>query len=121
MAIWYLIATANSNLGGVFAAKKDYARAEALYRGAIAMYTETLSADHLNTGIARLKLGRTLLRQKRYAEAEPEILAGYAIVNRQATPSVSFLRAAREDLVTLYEATGRPEQAAKYRAEPPAR
>ena len=114
----YLVATANSNLGGVFAAKKDYARAEALYRGAIQMYAETQGEDHLNTGIARLKLGRTLLRQRRYADAEPEILAGQAIVGKQATPSVSFLRAAREDLVTLYEATNRPEQAARYRAAP---
>jgi serine/threonine-protein kinase len=114
----YLIATANSNLGGVFAAKKDYQRAEALYRDAIAMYTETLSPDHLNTGIARLKLGRTLLREKRYADAEPELLAGHAIVSGQTTPAVSWLRAAREDLVSLYEATHRSDQAAKYRASP---
>ena len=82
------------------------------------MYTETLSPDHLNTGIARLKLGRTLLREKRYAEAEPELLAGHTIVSGQTTPAVSWLRAAREDLVSLYEATRRPDQAAKFRANP---
>ena len=115
----FLVATANSNLGGVFLAKKDYNRAESLYRGAVAMYSDTQGPDHLNTGIARIKLGRALLRQQRSADAEREILAGYAIVSRQSSPSVSWLRAAREDLVTLYTATGRPEQAAKYRAENP--
>ena len=117
----FLVATANSNLGGVFLAKKDYHRAESLYRGAVAMYSDTQGPDHLNTGIARIKLGRALLRQQRSADAEREILAGYAIVSRQSSPSVSWLRAAREDLVTLYTATGRPEQAAKYRAgnQPP--
>jgi serine/threonine-protein kinase len=114
----YLVATADSNLGGVFVAKKDYRRAEGLYRGAIRMYTETQGPDHLNTGIARLKLGRALLRQGRYRDAEPESLAGYAIVSRQQTPSVSFLRAGREDLTAIYDATNRPAEAAKYRAEP---
>ena len=114
----YLVATADSNLGGVFVAKKDYRRAEALYRSAIRMYTETQGPDHLNTGIARLKLGRALLRQSRFRDAEPETLAGYAIVSRQTTPSVSFLRAGREDLAAIYEATNRPAEAAKYRAEP---
>ena len=113
----FLVATANSNLGGVFLAKKDYHRAESLYRGAVAMYSDTQGPDHLHTGIARIKLGRALLRQQRSADAEREILAGYDIVSRQSSPSVSWLRAAREDLVTLYTATGRPAQAAKYRAE----
>ena len=113
----FLVATADSNLGGVFVAKKDYGQAEVLYRGAIRMYTETQGPEHLNTGIARLKLGRALLRQARYRDAEPETLAGYAIVSRQQTPSVSFLRAAREDLTAIYEATNRPEQAAQYRAD----
>ena len=83
------------------------------------MYSETQSPTHLNTGIARVKLGRALLRQRRYAEAEAELLAGHEIVSGQASPSVSWLRAAREDLTALYETTGRPDQAAKYRAEPP--
>ncbi len=102
----------------MFVAKKDYRRAEALYRAAIRMYTETQGPEHLNTGIARLKLGRALLRQSRFRDAEPETLAGYAIVSRQTTPSVSFLRAGREDLAAIYEATNRPAEAAKYRAEP---
>ena len=113
----FLIGTATSNLGGVFVARKDYTRAEALYRQAVAMYSETQSPDHLNTGIARLKLGRALLRQQRYADAETELLAGHQIVSRQTSPSVSWLKAAQDDLVILYDATHRPDQAAKFRVK----
>ena len=116
----YLLATANSNLAGVYVARKEYRQAEALYRDAIAMYTETLSPGHLNTGIARLKLGRALLRQDRYGEAEPELLAGHEILTKQTSPSVSWLRAAREDLVALYTATNHLERAAMFQAELPA-
>ena len=81
------------------------------------MYSGTQSPDHRNTGIARLKLGRALLRQQRYAEAETELLAGHGIVSRQTSPSVSWLKAAQGDLVTLYDATHRPDQAATFRVK----
>ena len=113
----FLIATATSNLGGVFVARKDYKRAEALYRQAVAMYSDTQSPEHLNTGIARIKLGRALLRQERYAEAEAELLAGHGIVSRQTSRPVSWLKAAQDDLVALYNATNRPGEAAKYRVK----
>jgi serine/threonine-protein kinase len=71
----------------------------------------------MNTGVARLKLGRSLLRQKRYAEAEEHSRAGYDIVRAQANPSIGFLTVARTDLIAEYEALGKPEQAAAMRAE----
>jgi serine/threonine-protein kinase len=121
----YLIATADSNLGSVYMARKDYRGAEALYRRAIAMYAQTQSPTHVNTAIAQLKLGRALLRQRRYAEAETAILAGYTVLSQQASPSVSWLQAGRQDLATLYDAIGQPDKARAYRdapsAEPPSR
>ncbi len=113
----YLIATANSNLASVLVAKKDYLRAEGLYRDAIAMFAETQSPTHMNTAIGRLKLGRALLRQQRYAEAEESVKAGYDVLMTQTSPSVSWLRAARDDLVAIYEATGQHEKTARIRAE----
>jgi serine/threonine-protein kinase len=71
----------------------------------------------VNTGIARIKLGRSLLRQGRTAEAEVESKAGYDIVSRKTGPTVSWLKSAREDLSEAYDALHRPEEAAKYRAE----
>ena len=69
------------------------------------------------TGIARVKLGRALLRQRRHTEAEREILAGYDVLVKQTKAPVSWLEAARKDLVEVYEALGQPEKVARYRAE----
>jgi len=113
----YLIGIATSNLASVYVLRHQYARAEPLYRQAIAMFSETQSPQHLNTGIGRIKLGRALVGQKRYAEAETELLAGYDILTRQTSPSVSWLRMAREDLVKLYTASNQTEKAERYRAE----
>ncbi len=79
--------------------------------------TETLGPDNVNTGIAEIKLGRTLLREKKYKEAEVQTLAGYENQIKQTSPSTSFVRAARKDLVADFEALNQPEKAAKLRAE----
>ena len=112
----YLVAVALSNVASVYSAKKDYAHAEQIFRDVVRRFTEALSADHVNTGIARIKLGRTLLRQNKFAEAQLETLAGYQILSKQSNPGVSFLQNARIDLAAEYEALHQPEEAAKYRA-----
>jgi serine/threonine protein kinase/tetratricopeptide (TPR) repeat protein len=113
----YLVAIALSNVAGIAMDKKDYPRAEQLFRDVIRRYTETLPADNVNTGIAHIKLGRTLLRQNRYKDAEPETRAGYEILIKQSSPSTSFTRAARKDLAAEYEALNQPQKAARFRAE----
>jgi serine/threonine-protein kinase len=113
----YLVAIELSNVAYMHMQRKDYGVAEALFREVIPLFAETLSPDNVNTGIARIKLGRTLLRAGRYAEAEQESLAGYEIVAKQASPSISFLRAARTDLIASYEAMQQPDKAARFRAE----
>jgi len=113
----YLVAIALSNVATVYMSKEDYPRAEQLFRDVVRRLTETLSAGNVNTGIARVKLGRALLRQNRYTEAEVETLAGYEVLTRQTSPETSFLHAARKDLVADYEALNQPEKAAKFRAE----
>ena len=113
----YLFATALSNRASVYTAQQQWVRAEELYRQAIPIYIESQSPTHINTGIARIKLGRTLLRQLRYADAEAETHAGYDILSTQMDPKVSWLVNARKDLVEEYEGLKQPEQAAKFRAE----
>jgi serine/threonine-protein kinase len=113
----YLVAIEMSNVAYAHMQRKDYALAESLFREVIPLFAETLAPDNVNTGIARIKLGRTLLRAERYAEAAEESLAGYEIVAKQASPSISFLRAARTDLIASYEALQQPETAARFRAE----
>ncbi|MBP7148771.1 MAG: serine/threonine protein kinase [Acidobacteria bacterium] len=111
----YLTGTALSNLGSVALARGRNAEAERLFREAAAIYATALAPGHPNTAIARIKLGRSLLRQRRYIEAERETLAGHEILARQADPSISYLRAARDDLVVIYGALGQPERAERFR------
>src|SRR5260370_13341930 len=113
----YLVASALSNVAGITYDKKDYPRAEQLFRDVIRRYKETLPADNVNLAIAHIKLGRTLLHDNRYKDAEPETLAGYEILVKQSSPSTSFIRAARKDLTAQYEALNQPQQAARFRAE----
>jgi serine/threonine-protein kinase len=95
----------------------DLERADSLYRDVVHRFTETLSPEHLNTGVARIKLGHTLVLRSRFVEAEPELLAGYEIVSAQSNPGVSWLQSARRDLIRVYESTGKAEQAEKFRKE----
>ena len=111
---WY--ATALSNIGSVYSAKKDWAHAEKQYRLAIPVYTEAQSASSSNVGIARIKLGRALLRQKHYAEAEKETRTGYDVLVPQMDPKVSWLVNARNDLVEEYQALKKPDEATKFQS-----
>jgi serine/threonine-protein kinase len=113
----YLVAIALSNEAYSYMNKKDYPRAEQIFRDVIQRFTATLGPGNLNTGIARIKLGRTLLRAGRFNEAKVETLAGYQILGKQTSPSISYLHAARKDLIAECEATNQPEQAARFRAE----
>jgi serine/threonine protein kinase/tetratricopeptide (TPR) repeat protein len=111
----YLLGIAIANRGSVAIERKDNVRAEVLFREAMVVYGKSLAPDHLNFGITRVKLGRALARQARWTEAEREILTGYAILEKQTSPSVSWLKAARTDLAMVYDSLGRRDEAAKYR------
>ena len=113
----YLIATAMSNLATAYQDLQDYRRAEDLFRRAGAMYRATLAPENLNIPIAQIKLGRVLLRQRRFAEAIVETEAGYRLLVKQADPSSGFLRAARRDLTAAHDSLGHRAEAERYRAE----
>lgn len=113
----YLIGIALSNLASAYNGAKQYAQAERLFREAIRMYDATLPEGHTTTAIAHIKLGRALLRQRRFAEAIPETLAGYEVIRPTASPGNGFLRAARIDLAAIYDTLGQPEKAARFKAE----
>jgi len=46
-----------------------------------------------------------------------EILTGYQTLSAQTDPSVTWLKSARADLITAYEALHEPEKAARFKAE----
>jgi serine/threonine-protein kinase len=113
----YLLGIALSNLANTFLERGRNEEAEPLFREALAVMAATLPADHLNVGVVHIKLGRTLLREHRYAEAERESRLGYDIVAKQSDPAVSWLKAARTDLAALYDTLRRPAEAARFRKE----
>jgi hypothetical protein len=81
----------------------------------VSRLTKAQSADNINTGIAEVTLGRTLLRERRYAEAEPFTRTGYEVLVKQTSSSSGFVQGARHDLVEIYTALKRPEEAQKYK------
>ena len=64
-------------------------------------------------------LGASLAGQKKYAEAEPLLLEGYAGMatrkDRIAVPDWYYVDLARDWLVELYQAWGKPAKAAEWR------
>ncbi len=113
----YLVAIALSNVAYAELNLEDYAAAEAAFRDVVQRFIAALGRENVNTGIAQIKLGRVLLRERHFDEAERQTHAGYDTLSRQSDPGVSFLQAARTDLAAEYAALGRIQLAQRYRTE----
>jgi tetratricopeptide (TPR) repeat protein len=98
--------------------QKNGADAEALARECLAI-RQKMEPDAWTTFNVESMLGEALLGQKRYAEAEPLLLEGYrGMKEREAKidkSSKDRLTEALQRLVGLYEATGKKDEAAKWR------
>ena len=103
-----------SNIAATWLARHDYTKAERLFRDALAIYAKQPAEVDLDVGITRVKLGRTLVKELRWRDAEPELHAGYEIMNKLA-PASEWATSAREDLATTYTALGRAHEARTYR------
>jgi serine/threonine protein kinase/TPR repeat protein len=95
-----------------------FAEAEVLARECLAIRERDIP-DDWRTFNARSMLGGSLLGQKKYAEAEPLLLAGYEGMKQREVSippeGKPRLRETLERLVQLYEATHRPGQAAEWK------
>jgi serine/threonine protein kinase/tetratricopeptide (TPR) repeat protein len=105
-------------LGEVLLAARQFEKAEAALREGLGIY-EKARPDVWTTFDTRSLLGAALLGQKKYTEAEPLLVSGYeGMKAREAKISPrsrSRLTEALERLIELYEATGRKDEAAKWR------
>jgi len=105
-------------LGDVICRQGDASQAEPLLREGLSIQRHALSA-----GPGRLTgslgiLGRCLLADHRYAEAEASFLESYAVLAKGEEvqrDQQKLQRRSLEDLVHLYEAWGKPQQATQYR------
>jgi hypothetical protein len=116
----YYIGIALCNLAGVYVDRKDYFGAEKLFRDALQIYSQTLPTGQLNVGIARVRLGRALLLEKRYQDAEAESRGGYEILAKQSSAPERWMQNARTDLAREYEVLHQPEKAAYLPPQYPA-
>jgi tetratricopeptide (TPR) repeat protein len=107
-----------------------FSEAEPMARECVAIYEKRLP-DDWRTFDARSMLGGCLLGQKKYAEAEPLLLSGFEGVKQREdkinlryvlprfwrfpADSTPWLKESLRRLVQLYEATGRPDQAAEWK------
>jgi tRNA A-37 threonylcarbamoyl transferase component Bud32 len=100
--------------------QKKWADAEAVLRDCLAI-REKLAPDAWTTYNTQSMLGGSLVGQKKYAQAEPLLLKGYEGLKTKAkeTPpnGSTRLTEAAERLVRLYEALGKPVEAARWKKE----
>ena len=109
-----------AQLGMAMVNAKAYVEAEPLLRESLTIREKT-QPDAWPTFNTQSLLGGALLSQKKYAEAEPLLRKGYeGMKQREKTippQGKARLTEALERVVQLYEATGKQDEAAKWRKE----
>jgi serine/threonine protein kinase len=95
-----------------------YDEAVALSRDGLEAYGRKYDDKSPMVNRARLLLGDALRGQGRFAEAEPLLIASYSALSGGSAGGLAraWSRNALQALVRLYDAEGKPQQAAKYRS-----
>jgi tetratricopeptide (TPR) repeat protein/tRNA A-37 threonylcarbamoyl transferase component Bud32 len=110
------VAMSDIDVGFNLAMLGSYREAETLDRDAIRILRTNFDDHNAMVVMARDHLGEALRGQGQFAEAESLLLAGYERFKTPNPVTRSWLGHALNALVRLYDAEGRPDEAAKYRA-----
>jgi eukaryotic-like serine/threonine-protein kinase len=111
------VAQSIGRLGRLNLEAGDPVQAERRFRESLRMYASALGADHSWTAEARAGIGSALAAQRRYPEAEYELLAGLAILDAsQHSGAPTMRRRVLERIIDFYEGWEKPDQAQRYRA-----
>ena len=89
--------------------------AEKVLREAVKLREENLPERHFMAALSKGALGEFLATQKRFAEAEPLLLASYESLKSSQSADSPRIRTAAQRLVTLYTDSGRPADANNFR------
>jgi serine/threonine protein kinase len=107
-----------NTLARSYEAAGRFAQSEPILRECLAIRAST-QPDDWWTFSTRSQLGGSLIGQKKFAEAEPLVVQGYeGLKAREAkipAPNKKYLTEAAERVVKLYEAWGKPDEAAEWR------
>jgi tetratricopeptide (TPR) repeat protein len=90
-----LLPMAINNLADLKRDQKQYAAAEELGRRAVQIARQMLPPTHLYTGVILLGLGKTLVQEKRFSEAQPYLVNAYSVLSKQGNPAMPKLQEAR--------------------------
>ncbi len=106
-----------SNLAGLLRTRGAVEEAIAIYRDLIKTAETALPSGHYLTAMFRGGYGRSLQDAERFPDAEVQLLACYNELKAAVGDAHPYTRMTAEQLVKLYEAWGKPDQAAMYRDE----
>jgi Tfp pilus assembly protein PilF len=112
------VANARDLLGTALVANGLFAEAETELAASVAAYEKQAPDSWLRFNIAA-RLGEALLRQKKFAAAEPHLLTAYQGLTRHAAtipaPKKSRIQQNGELIVQLYDEWGKPDKAKEWR------
>lgn len=95
--------------------RREYGAAETTAREALSILVPALSTDHPATAMAGCRLGRALLGQRRYGEAEEPLRRGADVAAESTRLPPAYRVECLDGLAAVLEATGRPAEAQPYR------
>jgi serine/threonine-protein kinase len=90
--------------------------AEKALRDSLEVYRKAYPAGHFQFATTQSLLGGCLTEMKRYAEAEPLLVSSYDVIRGRFGRDHPRTLATRGRLARLYEAWGKPQKAAAFRA-----
>jgi tetratricopeptide (TPR) repeat protein len=109
------VANSMTLLAGLLVETGRYQEALELARGAKTIWLKELAPGHWRTATAEAAEGAALAGLKEYAKAEPLLLASHAVLEKEKTAVDLYKINSSRWLAKLYQATGQPEKAARYR------
>jgi tetratricopeptide (TPR) repeat protein len=112
------VAVDEINLGLLLCEAGQAPEGLALTADAVGIFGKVLEPGQWEMAAARSAYGHCLGRVGRYAEGEEELLDALGTVDRALGPDHPRMESIRARLVELYEAWGRPDEAASYRSGP---
>jgi tetratricopeptide (TPR) repeat protein len=108
------LASALIRLGQAKMGLDELAEAETLLNECLSIRRAILPDGHWLIGNTMSMLGECLTAQRRYEDAESLVLDGYRTLRDHPQTPASRLRRGLERVSSLYEAWGRPEEAARW-------
>ena len=110
------VATCLGYLAEVAMRRGDFHEAEGELREALAIQRKAYPPGNVSLANTESRLGSCLTKEKRYAEAEPLLLGSAEALEKGLGAGHSRAQASFQRVAELYEAWGKPAQAAAWKA-----